>query len=168
MAAKFKGTFHSYCGHEACRLNSGVRPRTAGNKLLCQQLALSQQFTLVIGAASSRRATGTLCSFALCLSQLRLFRNRFLLTVTLARSSHCSPFLLHAVFRAGLIRSVAALRLKTGRLAGSPAIGYLLNRQAKLGERGLTIHSSRNRFVAPQLSCGFSGGFGLIQALGPA
>ena len=31
----------------------------------------------------------------------------------------------------------------------------------------LTIHSSRNRFVAPLLHAGFKGGFGLIQALDP-
>jgi hypothetical protein len=45
-------------------------------------------------------------------------------------------------------------------------MSYLLHREGQSESRGLTIRSSRNRFVAPELSWGFKGGFGLTQVLG--
>jgi hypothetical protein len=53
---------------------------------------------------------------------------------------------------------------RTGRTP-LEAMGYRLHREGRSESRGLTIRSSRNRFVAPELSWGFKGGFGLTQVL---
>jgi hypothetical protein len=46
-------------------------------------------------------------------------------------------------------------------------MSYLLHWEGQSESRGLTIRSSRNRLVAPELSWGFKGGFGLTQVLEP-